>query len=125
MTTKYHDTYLTGGTWSPTRPGVFFTIKDGGKLVTCGSVDGTATLLDVCDGLAVMQQNEKPSINQMFERETKREKNLEARAKELKLKAKRDAAAKEAAPEVDYTAILEEVEKEFAEMTADAGDYSE
>ena len=27
MTTRYHGTYLTGGTWSPTRPGVFFTIK--------------------------------------------------------------------------------------------------
>ena len=24
MTTKYHDTYLTDGCWSPTRPGVFF-----------------------------------------------------------------------------------------------------
>jgi len=27
MTTKYHDTYLMGGVWSPTRPGVFSTIK--------------------------------------------------------------------------------------------------
>jgi len=27
MTTKYHSSYLMGGTWSPTRPGVFFTIK--------------------------------------------------------------------------------------------------
>jgi hypothetical protein len=28
----YHGTYLTGGTWSPTRPGVFFTIKMDGEL---------------------------------------------------------------------------------------------
>jgi dynein intermediate chain 2 len=32
MTTKYHDTYLMGGCWSPTRPGVFTTIKMDGTL---------------------------------------------------------------------------------------------
>ncbi|KAG2445864.1 hypothetical protein HXX76_000468 [Chlamydomonas incerta] len=32
LTTKYHPTYLTGGTWSPSRPGVFFTIKMDGAL---------------------------------------------------------------------------------------------
>jgi len=32
LTTKYHATYLTGGTWSPTRPGVFFTTKMDGTL---------------------------------------------------------------------------------------------
>ena len=32
LTTKYHSTYLTGGTWSPTRPGVFFTVKMDGTL---------------------------------------------------------------------------------------------
>jgi dynein intermediate chain 2, axonemal len=32
MTTKYHSSYITGGTWSPTRPGVFFTTKMDGTL---------------------------------------------------------------------------------------------
>ncbi|PNH11272.1 Dynein, intermediate chain, flagellar outer arm [Tetrabaena socialis] len=32
LTTKYHPTYLTGGTWSPSRPGVFFTIKMDGAM---------------------------------------------------------------------------------------------
>ena len=32
LTTKYHSTYLTGGTWSPTRPGVFFTTKMDGTM---------------------------------------------------------------------------------------------
>ena len=32
MTSKYHNTYLTGGTWSPTRPGVFFTVKMDGSM---------------------------------------------------------------------------------------------
>jgi len=148
MTTRYHSTYLTGGTWSPTRPGVFFTIKmdgeldvwdyfykqndptlsvkvtdrpltsfniqDTGRLVTVGASDGSATLLELCEGLAVMQQNEKQSINQMFERETKREKNLEARAKELKNAAKK-AAQKQDADVVDNEDIIKEVEKAFFE----------
>jgi dynein intermediate chain 2 len=36
MTTKYDNSYLTGGCWSPTRPGVFFTTK----------VDGTMDVWD-------------------------------------------------------------------------------
>ena len=40
-----------------------------------------------------MQQNEKNQVMQMLERESKREKNLEARAKELRAKEKRAAEA--------------------------------
>mmetsp|Transcript_15613 Transcript_15613/g.20256 ORF Transcript_15613/g.20256 Transcript_15613/m.20256 type:complete len:371 (+) Transcript_15613:147-1259(+) len=32
FSTKYHDTHLTGGCWSPTRPGVFFTTRADGVL---------------------------------------------------------------------------------------------
>lgn len=32
MTTQYHSSYLTSGTWSPSRPGVFFTTKMDGTL---------------------------------------------------------------------------------------------
>jgi len=32
MTTKYHDSYLTSGCWSPTRPGVFFVVGMSGWL---------------------------------------------------------------------------------------------
>ena len=164
MTTRYHGTYLTGGTWSPTRPGVFFTIKmDGemdvwdyyykqsdptlsvkvtdkpltafniqgegatsdpaaGRLVTVGAADGSATLMELCDGLAVMQPNEKPTINQMFERETRREKNLEARQKELRNEAKRAAARAQqdddgkAAATTSNGAVME-AEKEFLAAT--------
>jgi len=158
MTTKYNNSYLMGGTWSPTRPGVFFTIKmDGtldvwdyfykqndptltvqvtdiglsafniqeqGKMVAVGAVDGSVTLLDLCDGLAIMQQNEKQSISQMFEREAKREKNLEARQKELRLKAKREQGKADntldEAPEV-----IAAVEKEFFERTQGATEIDE
>lgn len=155
MTTKYHNSYLTGGTWSPTRPGVFFTVKmdgsldvwdyfykqndptltvqvtdkaltsfnvqDTGKFVTVGAADGSATLLELCDGLAVMQPNEKSSINQMFERETKREKNLEARAKELKLRAKREGAKADTAADAGAgEEALKQIEDEFFAATTKA-----
>lgn len=155
MTTRYHGTYLTGGTWSPTRPGVFFTIKmdgeldvwdyyykqndptlsvkvtdkpltsfniqDTGRLVTVGASDGSATLMELCEGLAVLQPNEKQSINQMFERETKREKNLEARAKELKNAAKKAAMQKEEDATDDSEEKIAAVEKEFMQMTVKSG----
>lgn len=148
MTTKYHSSYLTGGTWSPTRPGVFFTVKmdgsldvwdyfykqndptltvqvtdkaltsfnvqDTGRLVTVGAADGSTTLLELCEGLHQMQPNEKASTGQMFERETKREKNLEARAKELKLRAKREGAKPDPAAEnAASEEVLKQVESDF------------
>jgi dynein intermediate chain 2 len=64
-------------------------VQDGGKMVAVGARDGSVTLLDICDGLSMMQTGEKHAISAIFERETKREKNLEARQKELRLKAKK------------------------------------
>ena len=128
VSTKYHDSYLTGGCWSPTRVGVFFVIsmdgflnvwdffhrqneivyshkignaalssigvqgntQSGGKLVAVGDANGAVSLLELCDSLAVPQYGEKAAINAMFERETRREKSLEVRERELK-KAKAQA----------------------------------
>lgn len=67
-------------------------VEESGKYVAVGDIDGSTHILEICDGLSVIQSNEKASINQMFERETKREKNLEARAKELRIKKKKEAA---------------------------------
>ena len=121
MITKYHNSYLTDGCWSPSRPGVFFlTESDGwlnvwdynyrqnevafahkvsesmltslsvhnipnnprfGRLVAVGDVDGTVTLMELCEALAVSAppaNAEKISITAMFEREQNREKNLQA-----------------------------------------------
>ncbi|KUF96170.1 hypothetical protein AM588_10005876 [Phytophthora nicotianae] len=58
----------------------------GGKLVAVGDCNGMISLMELSDGLAVSQPNEKAAINGMFERETKREKNLEAKEKELRRK---------------------------------------
>jgi len=70
-------------------------MQDQGSLVAAGSVDGSVYMLELCEGLAVMQQNEKQSVQQMLERESKREKNLEARAKEMRQKAARMAESQE------------------------------
>ena len=49
-----------------------------GSLVAIGDSEGTVTLVELCDALWEPQSNEKISIKQTFERETTREKNLQA-----------------------------------------------
>lgn len=56
----------------------------GGKLVAVGDANGSVSLLEVCDSLANPQHNEKVGMNKMLEREMRREKNLEAREREMK-----------------------------------------
>lgn len=53
-------------------------VQSQGNLVAVGDAEGVITLLQVCDGLCHADPREKALIGQMFERETKREKNLEA-----------------------------------------------
>ncbi|MFT7802477.1 dynein intermediate chain 2, axonemal-like [Arapaima gigas] len=61
-------------------------VQDNGQLLACGSQLGTTTLLEVSPGLCTMQRNEKALATAMFERETKREKILESRHREMRLK---------------------------------------
>uniref|UniRef100_A0A3Q3XBQ1 Uncharacterized protein n=1 Tax=Mola mola TaxID=94237 RepID=A0A3Q3XBQ1_MOLML len=61
-------------------------VQDNGRLLACGSRQGGATLLEVCPELSTLQKNEKSLLAAMFERETKREKILEARQREIRLK---------------------------------------
>lgn len=49
-----------------------------GSLVAVGDADGCISLLQLCDGLVNPQPNEKSILGQIFDRETKREKNLES-----------------------------------------------
>jgi dynein intermediate chain 2 len=53
-------------------------IQNQGSLMAVGDADGCITLMQLCDSLVNMAPNEKNMIGQMFDRETKREKNLEA-----------------------------------------------
>jgi dynein intermediate chain 2 len=47
-------------------------VENQGRFIATGSFDGSTTLLEICESLAVIQQNEKQNMIQMFERETKR-----------------------------------------------------
>lgn len=49
-----------------------------------GDVNGAVSLLEVGDSLTNPQQGEKASLSSIFEREARREKNLEMREKEMK-----------------------------------------
>jgi len=53
-------------------------VQGSGGLMAVGDADGTITLMQLCDSLVQMGHDEKNSIGRMFDRETKREKNLEA-----------------------------------------------
>jgi hypothetical protein len=64
-----------------------------------------------------MQANEKNSVMQMLERESKREKNLEARAKELRAKEKRaaEAATAETVDKTPWEETVKGIEEQFWE----------
>ena len=59
-----------------------------GRFVAVGDGEGTTTLLQLSPGLSEMQNQERQTIGAMFEREQKREKMLETRARELKNQSK-------------------------------------
>lgn len=102
------------------------TTQGGGRLVAVGDVNGTVSLLEVCESLAVPQSNEKMAILGMLERESKREKNLEKRAADImrRARATEDGDRKEEhAPDgkdEKMEEILRKVDAEFLAMIKDA-----
>ncbi|KAJ8319030.1 hypothetical protein KUTeg_004121 [Tegillarca granosa] len=97
-------------------------VQEQAKLIACGSHSGTTTLLELSDGLSLLQRNEKNLITAMFERETRREKILDARHREMKIKERaKSSADKEKEDEKDEGDINEEdlyqkAEKEFYDI---------
>uniref|UniRef100_A0A087XWB9 Dynein, axonemal, intermediate chain 2b n=1 Tax=Poecilia formosa TaxID=48698 RepID=A0A087XWB9_POEFO len=97
-------------------------IQDNGQVLACGSHSGEATLLHISSALSTLQKNEKSLMAAMFERETKREKILEARQREIRLKersrseqSREDEAWREDGDE-DPEQILAKVESDFYSM---------
>ncbi|XP_065066002.1 dynein intermediate chain 3, ciliary-like [Rhopilema esculentum] len=91
-------------------------VQDQGRLVACGSHDGTTTLLELSDGLHKMLRNEKSAMTAMFERETRREKILETRHREMRLKERsRSQQEKEEPERLEETDedLIEKAEKDF------------
>lgn len=100
-------------------------VQEHGRLVACGSKDGTTTLLELSEGLYTLQRNEKNLVTNMFERETRREKILDARHREMKLKERTKSGqdgkdedegkphGEDAAPDEDFYG---KAEKDFWEI---------
>eukprot|EP00742_Colponemidia_sp_Colp-10_P001216 GILJ01001309.1.p1 GENE.GILJ01001309.1~~GILJ01001309.1.p1 ORF type:complete len:593 (-),score=99.77 GILJ01001309.1:140-1918(-) len=101
----------------------------GGKLVAVGDAEGTVTLLELCDSLHIPQSNEKISIAQMFDRETKRERNLEQakKAQEAKRKEReKDGAGNRGEGDGRLEETLRKVEEEFfSEINENGGPSQE
>ncbi|KAG7491373.1 hypothetical protein MATL_G00002990 [Megalops atlanticus] len=94
-------------------------VQDNGRFLSCGSQLGTATLLEISPGLCTLQRNEKALATAMFERETKREKILEARHREMRLKERsrseqsKEEEGKEVHGEESAEDLIAQAEKEF------------
>nr|XP_017499480.2 dynein intermediate chain 2, axonemal isoform X2 [Manis javanica] len=96
-------------------------VQDNGCFIACGSQLGTTTLLEVSSGLCTLQRNEKNIASSMFERETRREKLLEAKHRELRLKEKGKAAGKDDEPREEGAApnleeLVTQAEEEFFDV---------
>ncbi|KAK9877826.1 hypothetical protein WA026_020059 [Henosepilachna vigintioctopunctata] len=89
---------------------------DSGKMVAIGNQKGTVYLVELSDNLATCNRNDKMLLTAMFEREAKREKILEARNREIRLKAKTKVSGpghEEEPEKVEHEGIdEEEVEKD-------------
>ena len=157
LNTRYNSSSLTGGCWSPSRPGVFFTTKaDGtldvwdlfykhnspcfttkiceqpltaisvqqeGGLIALGSKDGSASVVRISQGLSRQQPGEKQAIAAMFERETRREKNLDMRLIQRKAREKEKARQlKDQKPPFDPA--VETTDEETLKLIAEVIIYS-
>ncbi|NXS44021.1 DNAI2 protein, partial [Balaeniceps rex] len=95
-------------------------LQDNGCVVGCGSKLGTVTLLEISSGLCTLQRNEKTLATAMFERETKREKILEARQREMRLKERARSEGQgtevEEKPMESPSEVLDRVRREFFEV---------
>ncbi|XP_045451062.1 dynein axonemal intermediate chain 2 [Melitaea cinxia] len=78
---------------------------EGGLLVACGSSKGTIYLAELSQNLGTADKNDKQLLTHILERENKRERILEARMRELRLKMRHErepgAPAGEDAPRRD------------------------
>lgn len=105
-------------------------VHQNGSLVGVGDKNGTVSLLQVCNSLSQPQSNEKMALSGMLERETKREKNLESRAKEIarqqKLmksnEASNEKAQNEKAAAADMDELLKKIDEDFLKLMQDHKD---
>lgn len=88
------------------------------NLLAVGDEDGTVTLLELCKSLSHPQKDEKVNILNMFDRETRKEKHLEARERELKRAhaSQNQESTVEIESHHDDDAILRDIEEKFRKL---------
>lgn len=74
---------------------------EAGRLVAVGNQNGTTYLVEFSENLSISSKNDRALLTAMFERETRREKILEARNREIRLKQK--TAAKMSVSNIEPT----------------------
>ncbi|KAI2658311.1 Dynein axonemal intermediate chain 2 [Labeo rohita] len=89
-------------------------VRDKDSLVCCGSQLGTVRLLKMSPDLCTLQKNEKALVSEMFERETKREKILEAQYRE-RHQMKHSCSEEDEGRKEDMEELLACTETEFFE----------
>ncbi|XP_045483945.1 dynein axonemal intermediate chain 2 [Pieris rapae] len=92
---------------------------EGGQLVACGSSKGTIYLAELSQNLGTADKNDKQLLTHILERENKRERILEARMRELRLKMRQDRDGNQPPAEVDpgvNDRDLEEATAEYMQM---------
>ncbi|XP_032562948.1 dynein intermediate chain 2, axonemal isoform X2 [Chiroxiphia lanceolata] len=86
--------------------------QDNGRIVGCGTKQGTINILEISSGLCTLRKNEKSLTSTMFEREARREKVLQDKQRELQVRAQLLAKAKKEEPE-DPQKVFKQARKEF------------
>ncbi|XP_047042151.1 dynein intermediate chain 3, ciliary-like [Helicoverpa zea] len=98
-------------------PLVTLRTHEAGSLLTCGSIKGNIYLLELSQTLAASDKNDKLLLTAVLERESKRERILEARLREIRLKQRQ---AEEASPTHSGTDVDATVgDRDLADATAD------
>lgn len=89
-----------------------------GKLAAIGDQEGVVTIIELCESLCQLQPGEKDNINEMFERETKKEKNLEMARKKAELKNRPKDSTKDKLTD-NYDEELQRLTEQFERDTGE------
>ncbi|KAI8426341.1 hypothetical protein MSG28_005197 [Choristoneura fumiferana] len=95
---------------------------EGGLLVACGSSKGTVYLAELSQNLGTADKNDKQLLTHILDRENKRERILEARMREMRLRMRQDRDGAQQNTETDHTANdrdLEEATTEYMQTISE------
>lgn len=102
---------------------------DIGKYAAIGDSNGTITLLELCTSLYKTQANERETLNDIFQREKRREEHLKTQRQHLDIKRRNAAKEKErlekeaeAAKKFDQEKQMKDIESKFEASLKKAAD---